>query len=249
MATIQTQIDARTAEAVAVLNPLDGKDVVRVSQMDHDDFSARLDAITAETVDAFRDADDDASRWQAMRVGFSRLPSEDTANRVQRASSQVLDARMTLLRWAVPVGDRLGMTVAGMIIDLNSATDSEAQEVTGSDRAQVSQVRRGIKRTATYDTLAIPSSDRWSIRKVERATEDDWQAHLSSVLASPETETETDDDTAGDDTAGDTAPASASPVDRAMSALDVLASVLPDLDDDDRVRVAARMASLMSSGE
>lgn len=249
MATIKTQMDARTVEALAVLNPLDGMDVLHVSQMDHDDWTARLDAITAETVDAYRDAGDDTERWQAMRVGFSRLPSEDTANRVQRAAGQVLDARMTLLRWAVPVGDRLGMTVAAMILDLNGATDTESIEVTGSDRAQVSQVRRGIKRTATYDDLAIPSSDRWSIRKVERASEDDWQAHLSAILATPEqddnTTTEDDDDTATADAMASTV----SPADRAMAALDALASVLPDLDDDDRVRVAARMASLMSSGE
>lgn len=246
MAAIATHLDAST---VAVLNPLNGRDVLSVSEMDGDEFSARLDAITAETVDAFRDATDDTARWQAMRVGFSRLPGEDTANRVQRAAGQVLDARMTLLRWAVPVGDRLGMTVAAMILDLNGATDTDAQEVTGSDRAQVSQVRRGIKRTAQYDDLAVPTSDRWSIRKVERATEDDWTAHLSSVLASPEHDDDTSTDDDDTDAIADALAASVSPVDRAMTALDVLAAVLPDLDDDDRVRVAARMASLMSSGE
>lgn len=133
----------------------------------------------------------------------------------------------------------------------------------GASKSEVSQIKRGIGREATYSDLGMtpadddakPKSDTdpWSVSMLERRPEREWQAHLSAL-------TPADDDTSGDGGTGDGADGDGDDVTsnpavtvktvlrRLDSALDALQTVeFGDDDEDDVRRIAGLVVEMVDT--
>lgn len=190
------------------------------------EMSRRVD----ETVAVLATATDIASVEVAMSDMTPVIGTDSADNLDARMIEARRSARRTLMRATLASTD---------------VTGKDAKRLFGVNATNLSQIKRGMERTAAYDALGIADEDRWSITDREKRSAREWDAHLAALTA---TDDDTDTDGAGEDTGEDTAstpkPKTAAQVTRAITAaMDALAGSA-DMDDVEAADVANALAAL-----
>ena len=184
-----------------------------------------------ETVSVIATATDVASVESAMGEMTVIVGTDSADNLDSRMIEARRSARRTLMRAALAVADFTG---------------KDAKRIFGVNATNLSQIKRGIDRTATYDALGITDEDRWSITDLEKKTAKEWDAHLTALTA-----TDDDDDTAtgegeGEDTTSAPKPKTAAQVIRAITAAHDALAGSADMDDAEAMDVANAIAALVT---
>lgn len=125
-------------------------------------------------------------------------------------------------------------------------TGKDARRLFGINATNLSHVKRGIKRTATYDALGIADEDRWSITDREKGSDPEWDKHLKRLTATDDDDVTDGGATDGEDTVSAPKAKTAGQVVRAITAaMDALAGSA-DMDDVEAADVANALAALMT---
>lgn len=177
----------------------------------------------------------DVESVEAAMADMTKIVGTDSAdNLTQRQVDARRSARRTLMRAALEVADFTG---------------KDAKRVFGVNGTNLSQIKRGIERTAAYDALGIADEDRWSITDREKKSAREWDAHLTALTATDDDVdgADTDDDT--DDTTAAPKPKTAAQVVKAITAaMDALAASA-DMDDVEAADVANAIAALNTEAQ
>lgn len=191
-------------------------------------YEAEMARRTDETVAVLASATDVESVETAMADMTPIIGTDSADNLTARQVEARRTARRTLLRATLAVTDLTG---------------KDARRIFGINATNLSHVKRGIKRTAIYDALAIDAGDRWSITDLEKKSDKEWDAHLDALTA-------TDDDTTdggegeGEDTT--TAPKAVDPVKAVERALDAIVGASWDPTNEDDMSAMRAIADLLA---
>lgn len=198
-------------------------------------YETEMNRRVDETVAVLATATDVESVEVAMGEMTAIVGTDSADNLTARQVEARRSARRTLMRAALGVTDFTG---------------KDAKRVFGVNATNLSQIKRGIARTATYDALGITDDDRWSITDLEKKSARDWDAHVADLTATDGDDTDGD---AGDGEAEDTVSApkakTAAQVVRAITAaMDALAGSA-DMDDVEAADVANALAALNTEAQ
>lgn len=190
------------------------------------EMSRRVD----ETVAVLATATDLPAIESAMADMTPVIGTDSTDNLTARQVEARRSARRTLMRAALAVADLTG---------------KDAKRIFGVNATNLSQIKRGMERTAAYDALGIADDDRWSITDLEKKTAKEWDAHLTALTATDDdTDTDGADDT--DDTTAAPKPKTAAQVIRAITAAHDALAGSADMDDMEAADVANALAALVT---
>lgn len=193
------------------------------------EMKRRVDATVAVLASAT-----DLSSVEAAMVEMTPVIGTDSADNLDaRMIEARRAARRTLMRATLAVTD-----VAG----------KDAKRLFGVNASNLSQIKRGMERAATYDALGIADDDRWSITDMEKRAAREWDAHLATLTATDDDAGESDGE--GEDTtlAAPKPKTAAQVVRTIMAAHDALAASA-DMDDVEAADVANALAVLMSEAQ
>lgn len=187
-----------------------------------------------ETVVVLATATDLESVEVAMSDMTPVIGTDSTDNLTARQIEARRKARRTLMRATLAVTD---------------VTGKDARRIFGVNATNLSQIKRGIERTAAYDAAGVADEDRWSITDLEKKTAREWEQHLTALTA-------TDDDTdggegegEGEDTDATPRPKTAAQVVRAITAAHDALAASVDMDDVEAMDVANALAALMTEAQ
>ena len=183
-----------------------------------------------ETVSVIATATDVASVESAMGEMTVIVGTDSADNLDSRMIEARRSARRTLMRAALAVADFTG---------------KDAKRIFGVNATNLSQIKRGIDRTATYDALGITDEDRWSITDLEKKSARDWDAHVAALTATDD-DTDVDGEGEGEDTTSAPKPKTAAQVIRAITAAHDALAGSADMDDAEAMDVANAIAALVT---
>lgn len=183
---------------------------------------------TDETVALISTATDVESVEVAMADMTPIIGTDDKDNLTARQVEARRTARRTLLRATLAVTDLTG---------------KDARRIFGINATNLSHVKRGIKRTAVYDVLAIADEDRWCITDLEKKSDKEWDKHLD-VLTATDDDTDEGEGGEGEDTAP--APRTVDPVKAVERALDAIVGATWDPTNVDDMTAMRAVADLLA---
>lgn len=196
-------------------------------------YEAEMDRRVDATLPGIMAATDVKSVEAAMAEMTKIVGTDAKDNLTQRQVDARRGARRRLMRAALEVTDFTG---------------KDAKRVFGVNGTNLSQIKRGIKRTAAYDALGIADDDRWSITDLEKKTDKEWDAHLAALTATDETDESAGEDT-GEDTTSAPKPKTAAQVIRAITAAHDALAASADMDDAEAMDVANAIAALVTEAQ
>lgn len=194
-------------------------------------YEKEISRRTDETVAVLATATDVQSVEVAMADMTPVIGTDSADNLTARQVEARRSARRTLMRAALEVADFTG---------------KDAKRIFGVNATNLSQIKRGMERTAAYDALGIADEDRWSITDREKKTAKEWDAHLTALTATDDDVDGADGEADGEDTTSAPKPKTAAQVIRAITAAHDALAGSADMDDAEAMDVANALAALVT---
>lgn len=222
--------------------------------------NARIAEMDAHTSDILRDLATDAEGaldgWYTVKVdkkGVERTVATDLAPSARLGTDRadnVRDREADALKKVVSAGTASRRTVLRAALDaapiLREWPAARVTPVFGASSVVISQVKRGLDRTAVYDAHDVPEDARWSWTDRDKRRAPDWDKHIADLTATPEAEAEGGAE-GDDDTPATPKPVTVAQVVKALQAAADKVARLGDVDDVEAADIANAMAALVDA--